>query len=152
MLVMTVADADGMTGEQLAERLLHGVDSEPTRAAARLLGAHRNGYWLRRFLKDEWVFASAAEGPVIVRSGRYLRLDWDEIALLMQFRPSMFKASSSELAVLQVAVSLMSRCPVQLGDVTRAVEDKEFRLILRAQEEAACGDAPTDEATEQGAP
>ncbi|MER7577905.1 hypothetical protein [Streptomyces sp. NPDC126514] len=43
---------DDMTGGELAESLLRDVGNERMRAATRLLGAHRNGFWLRRFLDD----------------------------------------------------------------------------------------------------
>ncbi|MYX18387.1 hypothetical protein GTY67_34525 [Streptomyces sp. SID8374] len=43
----------------------------------------------------------------------------------------------SEMAVLETAASLVSRCPVQLGEVIRAVDESELRLILQALGEAA---------------
>ncbi|MEV5598957.1 hypothetical protein [Streptomyces sp. NPDC052496] len=44
--------ADDTTGEQLADSLLQGVGNEQMRAATKLLGRHRDGYWLRRFLSE----------------------------------------------------------------------------------------------------
>jgi len=133
--------SESTTGEQLAESLLQGVGNEQMRAATRLLGAHRGGFWLRRFVDQEQELTAAADKPVIDRSGTHPSVDWDAIGLLMLSRPSAFNGSSSELAVLEVAASLVTRCAVQLGQVIRAVDDTEFRLILRALEDAAYGDA-----------
>ncbi|MFI9206368.1 hypothetical protein [Streptomyces sp. NPDC053048] len=135
---MTVT-SDGMTGTELAKSLLHSVGNEWMRAATRLLGAHRNGFWLRRFLEEEAEISAAADQPIIDRDGVHPSVNWDTIGLLMLSRPGAFKASASELAMLEVAASLVSRCGVQLGQVLRVVDDAEFRLILRAQEEAAFG-------------
>ncbi|WP_412075613.1 hypothetical protein ACLF6K_06785 [Streptomyces xanthophaeus] len=57
-------------------------------------------------------------------------------------RPSAFKSSISEQAVLEAAASLVTRCPVQLGRaIRRNVDGAEFRLILKAMQEAAYGEA-----------
>lgn len=37
-------------------------------------------------------------------------IDWDTIGLLMLSRPSAFKFSTSEMAVLETAAPLVSRC------------------------------------------
>ncbi|MGW3200064.1 hypothetical protein ACWDBD_36970 [Streptomyces sp. NPDC001118] len=133
--------ADDRTGEQLAEELLQSVGNEGMRAATRLLGAHRDGYWLRRLLEDEAELSAAADKPVIDRSGAHPSVDWDTIGLLMLDRPGALKASRSEMAMLEVAASLVRRCAVQLGTVVQAVDEHEFRLILQALQEAAYGDA-----------
>ncbi|MDX3025386.1 hypothetical protein [Streptomyces acidiscabies] len=133
--------SESTTGKELAESLLQGVGNEQMRAATRLLGAHRGGFWLRRLLDQEAELTAAADKPVIDRSGTHPSIDWDAIGLLMLSRPSAFNGSSSELAVLEVAASLVTRCVVQLGQVIRAVDDTEFRLILRALQEAAYGEA-----------
>ncbi|MGW6202039.1 hypothetical protein ACWF9B_00060 [Streptomyces sp. NPDC055089] len=39
-----------------------------------------------------------------------------------------------------VSAQVVSRCPVQLGEVIRAVDESELRLILRAVDEAAHGE------------
>lgn len=127
-------------GAELAADLLRGVGNENMRAATRLLGAHRGGFWLRRLLDQEHELTAAADKPVIDRTGTHPSVDWDTIGLLMLSRPSAFKCSSSEMAVLETAASLVSRCPVQLGEVIRAVDESELRLILRAMEEAAYGE------------
>ncbi|SEE59936.1 hypothetical protein SAMN04490357_7720 [Streptomyces misionensis] len=132
--------ADGRTGEQLAEELLQGVGNEGMRAATRLLGAYRDGYWLRRLLENEAEWSAAADKPVIDRSGTHPSVDWDSIGLLMLDRPWVLRSSHSEMAMLEVAASLVRRCAVQLGSVVQAVDDDEFRLILRALREAAYGD------------
>lgn len=131
---------DTTTGEQLAEELLQGVGNEGMRAATRLLGAHRDGFWLRRLLDDEAELSAAADKPVIDRRGVHPSVDWDTIGLLMLDRPWVLKCSRSEMAMLEVAASLVSRCAVQLGAVVQAVDEDELRLILRALQETAYGD------------
>ncbi|NWF30161.1 hypothetical protein HW130_28545 [Streptomyces sp. PKU-EA00015] len=119
---MTVT-SDSTTGEQLALSLLQGVGNEQMRAATRLLGAHQDGYWLRRLLEDEHELTAAADKPVIDRRGKHPSVDWDAIGQLMLARPWAFKSSSSELAVLEVAASLVTRCAVQLGQALRVVDN-----------------------------
>ncbi|WP_071330921.1 hypothetical protein [Streptomyces sampsonii] len=134
--------ADDRTGEQLAESLLEGVGNEGMRAATRLLGAHRNGFWLRRLLEQEAEWSAAGTGqPVIDRSGPHPSVGWDAIGLLLFDQPWVIQASRSEMAVLEVAASLVRRCGVQLGSVVEAVDEGEFQLILRALQESAHGDA-----------
>ncbi|SEB31393.1 hypothetical protein SAMN04490357_0156 [Streptomyces misionensis] len=128
------------SGEPLAEELLQGVGNEGMRAATRLLSAHRDGYWLRRLLEDEAALSAAADKPVIDRNGTHPSVSWDTIGLLLLSSPWALKSSRSEMAVLEVAASLVRRCGVQLGAVVQDVDDNEFRLILRALEEAAYGD------------
>ncbi|WP_310726208.1 hypothetical protein [Streptomyces sp. N2A] len=137
---VTMVTEDSTTGGQLAESLLQGVGNEGMRAATRLLGAHRGGYWLHRLLEQEAQLSATARKPVIDRSGRHPSVDWDVIGLLLLDSPHVFKSSSSELAVLKVAASLVSRCGVQLGTVVQVVDDRELRLILRAIGEAAYGE------------
>ncbi|MFI7020150.1 hypothetical protein [Streptomyces sp. NPDC050164] len=137
---VTTMVEDGRTGGQLAEELLQGVGNEGMRAATRLLGAHRNGYWLRRLLEDEAELSVAADKPVIDRRGTHPSVDWDTIGLLMISRPGALKCSRSEMAMLEVAASLVSRCAVQLGEVVQAVDESELRLVLRALQETAYGE------------
>ncbi|GGZ84149.1 hypothetical protein [Streptomyces rubiginosohelvolus] len=134
------AATDDATGEQLAEDLLKGIGNEGMRAATRLLGAHRDGFWLRRLLEEEAELSAAADKPVIDRAGSHPSVDWDTIGLLMISRPGALKCSRSEMAVLEVAASLVSRCAVQLGEVVRAVDETEMWLILQALEKTAFGD------------
>ncbi|WP_406424170.1 hypothetical protein OH809_03335 [Streptomyces sp. NBC_00873] len=136
---MTVT-SDGMTGDELAESLLQGVGNERTRAATRLLGAHRDGYWLRRLIDDQEL-ADAVGGPLIDRSGINPAVSWDALRRLMLTLGWSRRASRSEVAVLEIAASLVGECAVQLREVIHAVDRCEFRLILRALEEAAYGDA-----------
>ncbi|MFG3208039.1 hypothetical protein [Streptomyces sp. NPDC048192] len=130
-----MTDTDGRTGEQLAEKLLSGVGDERMRAATRLLGAHRDGYWLRRLLAEEADLSRSAGQPVIDRS-QAPSVDWDAIGDLLLSRSGALKASVSEMAILEVAVSLVVPLRVQLGTVIQVVDDNEFRLIQRALEEA----------------
>ncbi|MEU7260664.1 hypothetical protein AB0B21_33380 [Streptomyces rimosus] len=105
---MTVTDE--ITGQQLTESLLKGVGNKQMWAATRLLGAHRDGYWLRRLL-DEARLSVAVE-TVIERSGRHPSVDWDTLGHLLLARPRALKCSSSELAVLEVTASLVFCCRV----------------------------------------
>ncbi|MFF0740236.1 hypothetical protein ACFYVL_07525 [Streptomyces sp. NPDC004111] len=131
---------DGTTGEQLAESLLQNVGSENMRAATRLLGAHHNGYWLRRFLREEGgALAQEAGHPVIDRGEDGPSLDWEAVGFLLLARPPALGGSRNELAVLECAASLVTRCAVHLGEVIRAVDETELQLILRAIKEAASG-------------
>jgi hypothetical protein len=63
------------------------------------------------------------------RSGTHPSVGWDAIGLLMLSRPAVFKSSSSELAVLEVAASLVSRCAVQLGAVVRGMGEAPHRCV-----------------------
>ncbi|MER7577906.1 hypothetical protein [Streptomyces sp. NPDC126514] len=49
------------------------------------------------------------------------------------------RASSSEVAVLEFAASLVGSGAVQLQQIIQAVDGEEFRLLVRALEEAAYG-------------
>ncbi|WP_033027271.1 hypothetical protein, partial [Streptomyces rimosus] len=70
--------AQDTTGEQLADSLLQGVGNEQTRAATKLLGRHRDGYWLRRFLGEE----ESQTGPFacIDRAGTQPSINWYGVA------------------------------------------------------------------------
>ncbi|MEV6357931.1 hypothetical protein [Streptomyces hydrogenans] len=128
------------TGEELAEDLLHSVGSEGFRAATRLLGAHRDGWWLRRLLAEEAGLSQAAGQPVINRESSRPWVDWDALGLLLLDSPWALKASASEMAMLEVATSLAGAHRVQLRKAVDVVSAGELRLILRAMEEAAYGE------------
>ncbi|WP_158716907.1 hypothetical protein [Streptomyces rimosus] len=140
MPVTTVAD--DLTGKQLADSLLRGVGNEKMRAATRLLGAHRNGYWLRRLLKEEGELQPTTLRSVIDRSGTHPSVDWDSIELLLTPGCPALPCSSSELAMLEVATSMATRYRLPLAEVIHAVDHREYRLILKALEEAAFGEMP----------
>ncbi|MDN3293390.1 hypothetical protein QWM81_04895 [Streptomyces ficellus] len=131
--------SDSTTGEKLAESLLEGVVNEPMRAATKLLGAHSDGYWLRRMTNDREL-AALVDHPLIDLTGRYPTVGWDGVGHLLKAPGWSRGASRSQAAVLEFAASLVSRCPVQLGNVTRAVDDAEFQLLLEAMEKASYGD------------
>ncbi|GAA1504003.1 hypothetical protein GCM10009730_03560 [Streptomyces albidochromogenes] len=128
------------TGAELAESFLQGVVNEPMRAATKLLGAHSDGFWLRRFAGDHALAATAGHA-LIDHSGRYPTVDWEGVGLLLKSPGWSGDASRSQVAVVEFAASLVNRCPVQLGQVSGAVDDAEFQLLLRALEEATYGDA-----------
>lgn len=131
--------SDGMA---LAEAMVRGVAGGEERAATRLLGAHRDGYWLRRFAEED---RTRSEGPPLIdRTGTHPAVDWAAVGLrLFDVRRSL-TASTSEIAVLECATSLVGRCGVTLRQVLRAVDDNEFRLITRAMTEAAYGERALD--------
>ncbi|WP_141662930.1 hypothetical protein [Streptomyces sp. Wb2n-11] len=135
---MTVA-SDKTTGEELAESLLEGVVNEPMRAATKLLGAHGNGYWLRR-LSDDRELVAVADHPLIDHSGRCPMVDWEGVGHLLKTPGWSRGVSRSQAAVLEFAASLVNRCPVQIGRISHAVNDAEFQLLLGAMEAASYGD------------
>jgi hypothetical protein len=130
-----------MPGAELADSLLRSVGNERMRAATRLLGAHRDGLWLRRFLEDREL-ADAARRPLIDRSGAHPSVDWDALGRLMLTLGWSRRASGSEVAVLEFAASLVGSGAVQLQRVILAVDEEELRLLVRALEEAAYGERP----------
>lgn len=127
------------TGAELAAKLLQDVDdvdNEHVRAATRLLGSHQDGLWLRRFTEDRDL-ADAAGRPLIGKTGG---IDWDGLARLLRTPRWSRRASGSEVAVLEFAVSLVGDCAVNLRQSVHAVDDADFQLLLRALREAAYGE------------
>ena len=128
-----------MTGAQLAEDLLADVGNEHMRAATRFLGAHRDGYWLRRFEEDKELTA-AAGGPLIDRDGRHPSVDWNAVGrLLARTGSPVTRSSRSEALVLEFAASLVGECPIQLRPLVQFLDDAEFAAALQALR-AARGD------------
>ncbi|MET9609386.1 hypothetical protein ABZZ17_30715 [Streptomyces sp. NPDC006512] len=128
--------ADKTKGAELAAQMLQGVSDEHMRAATRLLGSHQDGLWLRRFAEDGEL-EDAAGRQLIARTGG---IDWDALARLMRTPGWSNRATSSEAAMLEVAVSLVGDCAVNLRQVLRVVDDAEFQLLLRALGEAMHGE------------
>ncbi|MET7543803.1 hypothetical protein [Streptomyces sp. NPDC005507] len=130
---------DIITGAELAETLLKGVGNEQMQAATRLLGAHREGYWLRRLLEEQTLTASANQpvGPVIDRTGAHPSVDWNAVGLILLTQPWVLQCSSSELAVLEFAASLVGKVGVNLHKALSAVDARELELLLKAMREAA---------------
>jgi len=118
--------ADLATGADLAEQLLRDVGNEQMRAATRLLGAHREGYWLRRFTASSGMLDTEGATPSI---------DWTAVGLGLI--DGDLQGSFSELAVLRFAVSLVGRAPVDLKTVLGSVDAGQARLLVRALREAA---------------
>ncbi|MFB7867374.1 hypothetical protein [Streptomyces sp. NPDC056069] len=131
-----VMATDDVTGGELAESLLRAVGDEGMRAATRLLGAYRDGFWLRRF-GDDQELADAVGSPLIDRSGSHPSVDWSVVGRLMLTLGWSHRALGSEVAVLEFAASLTGSGAVQLQQVIQAVDGEEFRLLVRALEEAA---------------
>ncbi|THA51442.1 hypothetical protein [Streptomyces sp. A1136] len=127
-----------MTGPELAESLLRETDDAGVRAATRLLGAYDDGSWLRRLMEDR-TLETAADRPMIKRSGAHRSVDWEALGRLMLTLGWSRRASRSEVAVLEVAASLVGGCAVRLRQVVEALDEAELRLVLRAVEEAADG-------------
>ncbi|MEU6674181.1 hypothetical protein [Streptomyces sp. NPDC046925] len=137
---MTVM-ADTTTGEQLAQSLLRDVHDERKRAATRLLGAHHDGVWLRRFTGDLDLSAAAGQ-PLIDRGGACPAVDWTAVRKLRLSLGWSRRASAEDLAVLEFACSLLGSGAVELRHVMQTVDRETFRLLLRAMEEAAHADGP----------
>ncbi|MEU7106455.1 hypothetical protein ACFQ2B_40880 [Streptomyces stramineus] len=129
------------TGDELAENLLRGIGNEQMRAATRLLGAHRDGYWLRRFLDDREL-AEAVNQPCqfIDRADTSPSVDWNAVALVLVTQPWVLKCSGSEQAVLEFAASLVGKTSVNLHKAINAADEDEFERMLRAMRQAAYGD------------
>ncbi|MBH1937786.1 hypothetical protein I5Q34_26530 [Streptomyces sp. AV19] len=127
-----------MTGEQLAESLLRGVDDEQTEAATRLLGAYRSGYWLRRLAEDQGL-AMVSHFPLVNRSGNHPSVEWEAVQILLARSPALFRASDSELAILEIAVSLAADLPIRLGTALCAMDSTELELVLKALKDAGPG-------------
>ncbi|MGW0999199.1 hypothetical protein ACWD5V_39230 [Streptomyces sp. NPDC002523] len=135
--------ADDRTGEQLAESLLQGVGNEWMRAATRLLGRHRDGYWLRRFLTEQ--DAQPEHLQYVDRSGTHPSVNWIGLAhrLMNEFpltETPPIQGSRSELAVLRIASSLTGAAPLNLKAALDALDETELRLVQRAITEAATGE------------
>ncbi|MCS0606007.1 hypothetical protein NX794_33085 [Streptomyces sp. LP11] len=134
-----MTSATKTSGEQLAEDLLANVGNEAMQAATRFLGAHRDGYWLRRFEEDQELTA-AAGGPLIDRDGRHPSVDWGAVGRLLNLTGSpVTRSSHSELLVLEFAASMVGECPIQLRSMIAVFDDSEFTAALRALR-AARGD------------
>jgi hypothetical protein len=130
---------DTTAGEQLAEVLLIGVSSEYIRVATRLLSAHRDGYWLRRFEQDQELTAAVGR-PLIDRDGRHPSVDWSAVGRLLALTGSpVSRSSRSEALVLEFTASLVGECPIQLRPFLRVFDDAEFTAALQALR-AARGD------------
>ncbi|MER5567302.1 hypothetical protein ABT083_14010 [Streptomyces goshikiensis] len=125
------------TGGELAAKLLRGVGHEHVRAATRLLGSHRDGFWLRRFAEDQELAQMAGRPLIDAAEG----IDWEALSRLMRTPGWSRSASEGETAVLEFAVSLVGDCAVNLRQVLRTVDATEFQLLLRALREAAYGEA-----------
>ncbi|MER5873365.1 hypothetical protein [Streptomyces sp. NPDC002044] len=128
------------TGAELAAKLLHDVSDEHVRAATRLLGAHQDGFWLRRFTGDREL-TNLVDRPLI---GKTAGIDWEALTRLMRTPGWSRRASGGEIAVLEFAVSLVGDCAVNLRQVVHAVDDSELRLLLGALREAAHGPRAQD--------
>ncbi|MEU3656440.1 hypothetical protein AB0E67_27265 [Streptomyces sp. NPDC032161] len=127
---------DTTSGPAIAESLLHGIGNENWQAATHLLGAHRDGYWLRRFLAEEPAVLSGLWGSsqlVASTDADAPSIDWEAVGARLAANAGNWpKASSSESAVLQVAASLMGKWTVDLLRVVHVLDDVELRLVLRA--------------------
>ncbi|OLO25489.1 hypothetical protein PZ61_0238060 [Streptomyces sp. MNU77] len=135
--------ANGRTGEQLAESLLQGLGNEWMRAATRLLGEHRDGYWLRRFLDEQ--DPQPEHLQYVDRSGTHPSVNWIGIAhrLMNEFpltdAPPV-QGSRSEMAVLRIATALAGAAPLNLKASLEVLDETELRLVQRAITAAATGE------------
>lgn len=127
------AAANGVEG--LRARLTEGCGSEPYLAAVGLLAAFKDGFWLRRLTQP----GARGEFIEVAESGRpgkyYVTVNFEAVCLPLS--SGILGASSSELAVLQVACSIADReHPVSLHYVARHLNDHHLRLVFEALREA----------------
>ncbi|MFF8717234.1 hypothetical protein ACF07T_38315 [Streptomyces sp. NPDC015184] len=121
---------DTTAGEQLTESLLTDVGNEYMQVATRFLGAHRGGYWLRRF--EEGQELTAAGDPLIDRSGRHPSVDWSAVGQLLALTGSPETCSSrNEALAPEFAASLIGEFPVQLRPFLQGFDDAELVAACR---------------------
>lgn len=143
---MPPAEAEQHVAVQLA-------GDKQEQAAVQLLRDYRDGLWMRRFAADQtpcnrpWIMHREHDRPIIDLSSELPRLDWNAISHLVTDRSSwVYRASESEIAVLQFAASLVGTS-VSLQSITRALarslqfsDDDEdeygMELLQRALREA----------------
>ncbi|MYX18405.1 hypothetical protein GTY67_34215 [Streptomyces sp. SID8374] len=96
-------------------------------AAVQLLREYRNGLWIRRFAVDQtpcnrpWIIRAQDRPIVDLSSDGTPRIDWNAVSHLVSSTDSwVYRASQSEIAVLQFAASLMGTS-VSLQSITRAL-------------------------------
>ncbi|MFJ2742701.1 hypothetical protein ACIO3O_23890 [Streptomyces sp. NPDC087440] len=118
-------------GTALAQVLVERVTDPCKRTATRLLGSYADGYWLRRH-QDEAVLSREADLPVLHRAGGATCMDFDAIGLLLLAGPAALGGSPADVAVLEIAASLTTRCGVQLGQTVQHVSAADWTLILGA--------------------
>ncbi|WP_412075614.1 hypothetical protein ACLF6K_06790 [Streptomyces xanthophaeus] len=145
-----------LTGAWL-EPGLRPVGDRRERAATRLLGAYRDGVWLRRFavvqkpFNRPRVLRGEQNRPILDLTVDRPRIDWDAVHHLLADPCSWVRqAADGELAVLLFAASLVGPVPVSLESITqalsfsRSVDDDEDEdslwLLQRALEEAVTGE------------
>ncbi|MFG2986205.1 hypothetical protein ACGFYQ_33975 [Streptomyces sp. NPDC048258] len=128
-----------MTIETPAQALIDaasdGIGNEQMLAAIHLLGHHDGGYWLRRFLTpDEGpqydLFGESWSEVVQLDEKGRSHLGWDRIGELLE--EDAFKASSSQKAILSVAVSLTGHYRVDLQRIVTLLDDQQMRLVNEA--------------------
>ncbi|MFD4178199.1 hypothetical protein [Streptomyces anulatus] len=102
-------------------------------AAGGLLRDYREGLWIRRFAVNQtpcnrsWIIHPEHDRPVIDLSSDLPRLDWNAVSHLVTNTDSwVYRASESEVAVLQFAASLMGT-DVSLQSIMNAL-DRSIRF------------------------
>jgi hypothetical protein len=116
-----------LTGEKLAVRLLQGLGNERIQAAVQLLGAHRQGFWLRELLRADGVLHDALQiDPAEPPPSTYW-IDWKRIGELLD---EGLRKSSSELAVLRVAASVAGDYPIVLHEVMHPLDRSEAKAVM----------------------
>ena len=94
-------------GHDLAERLVRPVGNVQMRAAVRLLGRYRNGFWLHLFCEQSAENESVGLGSLLEYPDGHPTVDWNAVGLRLLDGPWNV-GSPSELAVLQGARTLMA--------------------------------------------
>ncbi|REK91663.1 hypothetical protein DY245_03415 [Streptomyces inhibens] len=132
----SVKELTPQDGHDLAERLVRPVGNVQMRAAVRLLGRHRNGFWLHLFCEQSAENESVGLGSLLEYPDGHPTVDWNAVGLRLLAGPWNV-GSPSELAVLRVAASLVGHCDVSLRQVLHQVDATDLPLITHALHEAA---------------
>lgn len=131
---------DQKHGEELLQHWMFG--NARTKAATRLLGAYRDGHWLRLISGEDEEFLEAATVPLVVyRYGEPPIIDWN--AMEMNCDPGLFTGDATDFAVVEVAVSLVCERSVNLCNLVETVDMETMELICQALRAAAAEDGPS---------
>lgn len=127
-------------GEEFATFLTSDIGCEQLIAATRLLGRHRNGFWLH-VCCDRTVENQAAELGSLLDfrgGGGRVCVDWDRLAQKLEEGALDSVGSPADLAVLRVALSLAGGLDLNLRrGFIRDMDPADMPLVVDALREAA---------------
>ncbi|MFE7156895.1 hypothetical protein [Streptomyces sp. NPDC057636] len=69
-------------------------------------------------------------GPLIDRTGAHPSVDWNAVGLMLLTQPWVLQCSSSELAVLEFAASLVGKVGVNLHKALAVVDAREDEYVV----------------------